>query len=164
MALTHQIKNQDTGRFEKKHGLSKSKIYHVWLSMRERCNSKKNKSYKNYGAKGIKVCEEWENSFLCFYNFSISNGYKEGLTIDRIDSNLGYYPENCRFVTVKEQNRNYGRNRLITYNGETLCVSDMADKYKVNRGTVLFRLKNGKSLDEVFSTEDKRFKKTKNGK
>jgi hypothetical protein len=158
MGLKHQIKNSSTGQFEKKHGLSKSKIYHVWLSMRERCNSEKHKSYKNYGAKGIKVCEEWENSFLSFYNFSISNGYKEGLTIDRINSKLGYYPENCRFVTVKEQNRNYGRNHMITYKDETLCLSDMADKYNINRATVLFRLKSGKTLDEVFSKEDKRFK------
>ena len=158
MGLIHQIKSLKTGKFEKKHGMSDSKIYGVWLSMRERCNNEKNKSYKNYGAKGIKVCKEWQESFLPFYNFSISNGYKEGLTIDRIDSKLGYYPENCRFVTVSEQNRNYSRNHLITYKNETLCLSDMADKYGVNRGTVLFRLKNGKTLDEVFSKTDNRYK------
>lgn len=158
MGLIHQVKNSTTGKFEKKHGLSKSKIYYVWLSMRERCNNKKHKSYKNYGAKGIKVCEDWNNSFMSFYNFSISNGYKEGLTIDRIDSNLGYYPDNCRFITVSEQNRNYSRNHLITYKNETLCLSDMADKYNVNRATVLFRLKNGKTLDEVFSNKDNRYK------
>jgi len=158
MGLIHQVKNSDTGKFEKKHGLSKSKIYHVWLSMKERCNKENNKSYKNYGAKGIKVCEEWNNSFSSFYDFSISNGYKEGLSIDRINSDLGYYPENCRFVTAKEQNRNYSRNHMITYNNETLCLSDMADKYNVKRCTVLFRLKSGKNLDEVFSKIDKRFK------
>lgn len=158
MGLIHQVKSLTTGKFEKKHGLSKSKIYYVWLSMRERCDNEKNKSYKNYGAKGIKVCEEWSNSFISFYNFSTSNGYKEGLTIDRINSNLGYYPENCRFITIKEQNRNYSRNHMITYNNETLCLSDMADKYNVNRGTVLFRLKKGKTLDEVFSKTDNRYK------
>jgi hypothetical protein len=155
----HQIKNTKTGRFEKKHGMSKTKIYHVWLSMRERCSKKSNKSYKNYGEKGIKVCKEWDDNFMVFYDFAISNGYKDGLTIDRINSNKGYEPSNCRFITTKEQNRNYSRNHMITYNNETLCLSDMADKYGISRSTVLFRIKSGKELDEVFSKEDKRFKK-----
>jgi hypothetical protein len=158
MAITHQIKDLKTGKFQKKHGQSKSKLYHVWLSMRERCSNENHKSYKHYGAKGIKVCHDWNNSFVSFSEFAISNGYKEGLTIDRIDVNKGYSPNNCRFVTTKDQNRNYSRNHLITYKNETLCLTDMADKYKVNRATVLYRLRAGKSLEEVFSQSDKRFK------
>jgi hypothetical protein len=154
MGLIHQVKDLKSGKFNKQHGLSKSRIYSTWLSMRERCNNKNNKSYKNYGAKGIKVCDDWQNDFVKFYEFALQNGYKDNLTIDRIDSKLGYYPENCRFMTISEQNRNYSRNHLITYKGETLCLSDMADKYGVNRGTVLFRIKQGKPLDIVFSSKD----------
>lgn len=158
MSLTHQVKNSTTGKFQKKHGLSKSKLYHVWLSMRERCTKQGHKSYKNYGAKGIKVCKEWDSSFERFLDFANSNGYKEGLTIDRVDTALGYSPDNCRFITTREQNRNYSRNHMITYKGETMCLSDMADKYGVHRATVLFRIKSGKTLDEAFSPNDKRFK------
>jgi hypothetical protein len=152
-------KNTKTGKFENQHGMSKSKIYYVWLSMRERCTKQSNQSYKNYGGRGIKVCDEWMNDFMKFYNFAISNGYRENLTLDRIDNNKNYTPDNCRFITRKEQNRNYRKNHNITYNGETLCLSDMADKYGINRATVLYRIKNGKTLDEVFNKTDKRFKK-----
>ena len=152
-------KNIKTGQFENLHGMSKTKIYGVWLSMRERCTSTNHPSYKNYGGRGIKVCDEWMNDFITFYNFAIQNGYVENLTLDRINNDKGYSPDNCRFITRKEQNRNYRKNHNITYKGETLCLSDMADKYGINRGTVLYRIRHGKTLDEIFCKTDKRFKK-----
>lgn len=89
-----------------KHGLRKHKLYGVWRSMKERCTLKTHVAYKDYGGRGITVCEEWKNDFKKFYDWSIQNGYKEGLTIDRIDNDKGYYPENCRWVTMKVQNTN----------------------------------------------------------
>lgn len=130
--------------------------------MKERCNNPNNKRYKNYGGKGIKVCEEWM-SFENFRDWSLQNGYDEGLTIDRIDCNGNYEPSNCRYVTTKVQNRNYSRNHLITYQGKTQCIADWADETGINSGTILFRIKRGKTLDEVFDKEDgrsKRWKKT----
>lgn len=150
-------KDNKTGRFITIHGMKKSKIYRVWSSMKERCYNKNNKRYKNYGGRCISVCDEWKKSFTDFYNWAQKNGYSDGLTIDRIDNNGNYCPKNCRWVTRKEQNRNYSKNHKITYNGETLCLSDMAVKYGVNRATVLFRIKSGKPLDVVFSRKDFRY-------
>lgn len=89
-----------------KHGLRKHKLYGVWRSMKERCTLKTHAVYKDYGGRGIGICEEWKNDFKKFYDWAIQNGYNEGLTIDRIDNNKGYYPENCRWVTMKIQNTN----------------------------------------------------------
>ena len=86
----------------------------------------------------------------------MQNGYAEGLTIDRIDNNGNYEPQNCRWTTVAEQNRNYSRNHVITFQGETKCLSDWADYFGINRATVLYRIKAGKTLEEVFRCEDGR--------
>ena len=146
-----KIKDKNNGKFIKKHGMKNTKIYRIWCSMKERCNNKNNKSYKNYGGRGIKVCDEWLENFISFYNWAIKNGYKEGLTIDRINNNGIYEPSNCRWITRKEQNRNYRKNHLLTYKGETLCLADMADKYGINRGTLLYRLKKGKTIEEALN-------------
>jgi hypothetical protein len=149
------------GKFKTKHGCKGTKLYNVWCAMKERCSNPHHKSYKHYGAKGITVCEEWSKSFEKFKEWAESNGYAEGLTIDRKNSKGNYEPNNCRWVTTAEQNRNYSRNHLITYQGQTKCLTDWADYFGINRATVLFRLKQGKNLNEVFSKVDGR---CKNGK
>ena len=142
-----------------RHGMKRKKIYRVWCAMKERCNNPHNKRYKNYGSRGISVCDSWSKSFMCFDKWAKGAGYKEGLTLDRINNDGNYCPENCRWITRREQNRNYSRNHKITYNGETLCISDMADKYGVNRATVLFRIKQNKPLQIVFARKDFRYGK-----
>lgn len=153
--MENRPRNHD-GTFSKTHGERRTKLYSVWCGMKERCNNPHNKSFPRYGGRGIKVCEEWANSFSSFREWATENGYSETLTIDRIDSNDGYYPENCRWVTTAQQNRNYSRNHMITYNGETKCLADWADLFGINRGTVLFRIQQGKPLSEVFNPIDGR--------
>jgi hypothetical protein len=94
-------------KFEK-HGLTKHKLYQVRKNMIGRCYTKSYKPYPKYGGRGIKVCKEWKDSMKSFYDWAISAGYKEGLSIDRIDNDKGYYPENCRFTDRKTQQNNTG--------------------------------------------------------
>ena len=89
-----------------KHNLSNTKLFKVWCGMKDRTLNKNDKAYKNYGGRGIKICNEWLTDFMNFYNWSIDNGYKEGLTIDRINNNGNYEPSNCRWITMKEQSKN----------------------------------------------------------
>jgi hypothetical protein len=83
-------------------GLYKTKIYSIWGNMKDRCFNSKCKEYKNYGGRGIKVCDEWKNNFVAFYNWAMTHGYKEGLSIDRIDNDGNYEPSNCQWLTVGE--------------------------------------------------------------
>lgn len=98
------------GHHLRKHGLSTTKIYHIFWGMLNRCYVKENRAYKYYGGKGIEVCEEWNNfdKFLNFYDWAMANGYEEGLQLDRIDVEKDYYPENCRWVTPTINSRNQG--------------------------------------------------------
>ena len=88
------------------HGLSKGSIYQAWCNMKSRVLNHKNKRFLDYGQRGIDICDEWKNDFMSFYIWSISNGYLEGLTIDRIKNDLGYSPDNCRWADNHTQNRN----------------------------------------------------------
>lgn len=109
---------------KKRHGCSGENIYSTWNSMKSRCYQKSHESFATYGAKGILVCDEWKNDFVPFMNWAIKNGWKKGLTIDRIKNEKGYYPENCRIATVPQQNRNKCDNINITAFGETKCLQD----------------------------------------
>lgn len=113
-------------QFVKTHGLSKTRIYKTWKSMKHRVLNKKDKRYHDYGGRGILICDEWKNNFLSFYNWAMKNGYKDNLTIDRIDVNGNYEPSNCRWATPLIQANNQRRNHYITYNGKTQSMSDWA--------------------------------------
>lgn len=149
-------RRDNKGRYIAEHGGNKTRLYSIWCAMRERCKNPNNKRFERYGGRGITVCEEWNNDFAAFRDWALGNGYAEGLTIDRIDNDGRYEPNNCRWVDRKTQNRNYSRNHFVTYLGRTQCVADWADEFGINRTTVLFRLKTGKPLEEVFDTRDRR--------
>lgn len=123
-----------------KHGMSYTKIYGVWHAMNERCQNHKHKCFKNYGGKGITVCAEWQE-FVPFYEWAMSNGYHEGLTIDRIDSNGNYEPSNCRWVDRFVQNSNTSRNRYLTYDGKTQTLSQWAREIGIARHALHARIK-----------------------
>ena len=89
-----------------KHGLSGTRIYRIWVEMNHRCYLASDTNYQKYGAKGITVCDQWKNDFQAFYDWAIANGYSDDLTLDRIDNDLGYSPNNCRWATYSQQNKN----------------------------------------------------------
>ena len=135
------------------HGVG-SVLYNKWGSMKTRCYYPKSKDYKNYGGRGIKICDEWLN-YDNFRNWSISTGYQEGLTIDRIDNDRNYEPSNCKWITMKEQQRNKRNNRIITYNGKSLTLVEWGEIYNINPDRIGARLKNGWSVEDALSTEVK---------
>lgn len=134
-----------------KHGGYRTKLYGVYLSMKERCNNPKSKGYKNYGERGIKVCKEWSDDFTLFKEWSLQNGYEEGLTIDRIDFNRGYEPNNCRWITNKEQQHNKTVNVFITHNGETKTITQWGEIYDIHPTTAKYRLDNGMRFEDAFN-------------
>ena len=121
------------------HSLYHTKLHGVWNGMKQRCTNPKHKSYKDYGGRGITVCNEWE-TFLPFYNWCMANGYKEGLSLDRIDNSKGYMPNNCRFVDRITQANNNRRNILITANGKTMTLPEWSREVHIKQGTLYRRL------------------------
>ncbi|MGR6911783.1 hypothetical protein RCJ96_22895 [Bacillus sp. BSL6] len=126
-----------------KHGKSCSRLYRIWRNMKDRCTNPNRPDYQNYGARGIRVCNEWFNNFQLFYDWSMNNGYEDNLSIDRIDGNEGYRPNNCRWATSKEQARNIRTNVVTSVNDESLTLSEIAEKYTVNYDAVKTRYKKG---------------------
>ncbi len=133
----------------KTHGMTNSRIYRIWLAMRSRCLYSKNIEYKNYGGRGITVCEKWKNSFQAFYDWAMSNGYEEHLTIDRIDSNGNYEPSNCRWATMKEQQNNRRNNRIVNYKNKKYKPAELAVILNTSVETLLWRINHGWEEDEL---------------
>lgn len=100
------LKRQKTIERNYRHGLYGTRLYSIWHDMNTRCYYEKTKCYKYYGGRGITICDEWKNNFVNFYNWAINNGYKDNLSIDRIDVNGNYEPSNCRWATMQEQQLN----------------------------------------------------------
>lgn len=126
--------------FPRTHGLTYSPLYNVWRGMIRRCTDQNASNYDRYGGRGINVCDEWRHSPEVFYKWASSNGYKSGLTLDRKDNNLGYYPENCRWITREVQQNNTRRNHMFTYNGQTHSVAEWSRILNVNAETLRYRI------------------------
>jgi hypothetical protein len=129
-------------------------LYRKWGSMIMRCYNPNNSGYKRYGARGIIVCDEWRHDYSAFKRWALKTGYRDnaGLSIDRIDNNGNYAPENCRWANAKEQGRNKSINHLITIDGETKCISEWAEIYKIKVNTLGERLRRGWSEIKAIKT------------
>lgn len=143
----------------KTHGLTKTKLHNVWGSMKRRCYNKNVSRYENYGGKGIKVCDEWQE-FLPFYEWAIANGYQEGLTIERIDVNGNYEPSNCTWITMEEQAKNKTNTTFLTYKGVTKRLVEWAKEYNIDRNNLRTRIfKCGWDIEKALTTPLIRSKK-----
>ena len=135
------------------------RLYCIWGKMRQRCLKPYCKAYKDYGGRGITICKEWEN-FNNFRDWALSNGYRDDLTIDRIDNDGNYEPSNCRWATMLQQQNNKRNNRLLTYNGITMTFSDWARELGIENSTLYKRLeRHSDNLDIVFYKGDRRYEK-----
>ena len=137
----------------KTHGKSQTRIYNTWASMKSRCLNPNDNSYFRYGGRGICVCEEWINSFESFYDWSMKNGYTDSMTIERIDNNGNYCPENCRWATQKEQCRNRRTNAVFEYMGEKHILTEWCEILNLEYKLVHNRIrKHGWSFERAVST------------
>lgn len=167
--ISKEICSKRMTKLNTKHNLVNTKLYGVWHSMLQRCYYKRHQGYKNYGGRGIKVCDEWKNNFENFYKWAYKNGYKEELqnygknkwTIDRIDVNKDYAPNNCRWITPLEQGNNKRNNRFITYQNKTMTLNQWSRYLGINRVTLSDRLKSGWSIKDAFTKKVRILKKTK---
>lgn len=133
----------------KTHGGTGTKLYGVWLTMRNRCYNKNTKSYFRYGGRGISVCDEWRNDFSSFKKWAEEKGYKDGLTIERINNNGNYEPSNCRWATLLEQSHNKRNNHYVIYNGIRYTITELGRLTGIDRRVIDRRLKRGMSVDDA---------------
>lgn len=126
------LQKEKARNFHLIHNMANSRIYHIWRDIKDRCLNMKKQNYKYYGGRGIRVCEEWKNDFMNFYNWAMANGYNDKLTIDRRNNDGNYEPNNCRWTTKQEQANNTRRNRYITYKGKTQSLANWCRELKLN--------------------------------
>lgn len=135
------------------HGMSKTRIYKEWKGIKDRCLNPKNKAYHNYGVRGIRVCQEWLDDFMNFYNWAMANGYSDNLTIERENVNGNYCPENCCWIPLKEQSKNTRKNVILEYHGEKRIMSEWAKYSGIKYQTFVRRIKAyGWSIEKAIET------------
>lgn len=123
----------------KKHGGSSTKLYKVWTSIKGRCLNKNSQGFRFYGERGISICPEWL-SFDVFRDWALSNGYKKGLSIERIDNNKGYFPENCKWIKMTDQRDNQRSTRRVTLNGQTKTLKQWSKATGIKHTTLSTRI------------------------
>lgn len=144
------------------HNETKTRLYSIWHTIKQRCHYPKHISYSQYGERGIVVCEEWRNSYEAFRNWALSNGYDESAprgkcSIDRIDVNGNYCPENCRWISYKEQANNKRTNRLITFGKKTNTLSEWSEITGIKYSTISERLRMGWPAEKALTTKPRRY-------
>lgn len=139
--LKEEQNKHNLGESRRKHGMSETRIYGIWEKMRDRCNREKCPAYVHYGGRGIKVCEAWDKDFMTFYEWAMSHGYAEDLTIERKDVNKGYNPENCCWIPREDQGRNKTNLIYVTINGEKMPLKTACEQIGMPYKAVHLRIK-----------------------
>lgn len=151
---------RSSGVLRRSHGMTNSRLYVAWRNMKSRCGNPKNIEFNSYGGRGISICEAWKNSFEAFSDWALSHGYAENLTLDRIDVNGNYCPENCQWITDKEQRLNTRRSHSVTAFGVTKTIKEWSDWSGLGYDTIRNRLVySGWSPEDAVSAPVQRKKK-----
>lgn len=135
-----------------KHGESQTRLNREWRKIKYRCSNPNDDRWEDYGGRGITVCKEWTDSYEAFRDWAIANGYRDDLTIDRIDVNGNYEPGNCRWITNQKQQNNRRDNHYITYKGETHTITEWARIYGVGENCLVHRIRRGWDVERAFTT------------
>ena len=142
-----------------RHGKCGTRLYSIWVGMRQRCGWEGSHAYQYYGGRGISVCEEWSESFSAFHAWAVSSGYRSDKSIDRINVNGNYEPSNCRWATNHQQAKNKNASKAevaVTFGGETLNLSQWSRKTKIGYTTLVRRYLSGKKGEDLFKEIPKR--------
>lgn len=153
------LQKEAIAKVSTRHNLYGIRLHTTWRHMKERCNNPNSTDYHNYGGRGITYYQEWEE-FKPFYEWAMKNGYKDDLTIDRIDVNGNYEPSNCRWVSRKKQGRNKRDTIRITIDGVTKTIPEWSEKTGVQEGTLRWRYYNGIKGKDIICTKDRRGKRS----
>lgn len=129
---------------------SEKRLYKCYHAMKNRCSNPNNESYYRYGGRGISVCAEWLNGFDEFYSWALANGYSDNLTIDRIDNDGNYCPENCRWISIKQQMTNTSKNLFADYNGKRTALATVAQELNIPEHVLRQRYHRGERGDVIF--------------
>ena len=140
------------------HGMTNTRIFHEWESMIQRCKNPNNQRYRDYGGRGIKVCDDWMNDFTSFYEWAVNNGYDDTLTLDRKNVDGDYEPSNCRWITNFEQQSNKRNNRIIECNGEKHILNEWARITGLNAQTIAWRIDRGWKTEDALYTPSRKQK------
>lgn len=143
------LHKEATSKAKKIHGDTDSRLYYIWENMRKRCYKMSSDRFKNYGARGITVCDEWKDNYLNFYRWAHENGYSDDLTIERIDINKNYEPENCTWITMKEQAKNRSTSKWVDIKGEKLSPLELEKRYNIPVKTIYARIARGDQGESV---------------
>ena len=138
-------------KYDDKTKVFRKRLQYIYYQMKQRCYDKNNPAYSNYGARGIKICQEWLNDINIFISWAMENGYNSELTIERIKVNGNYEPFNCKWITKSQQNCNKRNSVLYTINSETKCLSEWCKKYNKDYFLVRGRLKRGYSIEDALT-------------
>lgn len=137
------------------HNSSRSRLYRIWKNMKQRCYNPNHNHYKDYGGRNILICDEWKNDFVAFRDWSMENGYADNLSIDRIDNDGNYTPNNCRWVDKKTQQRNRKNNVYVEFKGEKKTLSEVAELLGMDKGCLWHRYKAGDRGEKLFCPKER---------
>ena len=141
-------KRPDLSERNFKHGLSmdssgkKTRLYTIWIRMKQRCNDASSSDYTRYGGRGICICPEWETDYKTFHDWALQNGYADGMSIERIDNDGNYVPSNCTWIPMAAQARNKRNSRKITHDGETKTLAEWSEVFGIGSSLLRYRLKH----------------------
>lgn len=141
-----------------KHGLSHTRLFKIWSHIKARCYNSKCERYINYGGRGIIICEEWRNSFKSFYDWAMANGYQEDLSIERINNNGNYEPNNCKWIPMEQQAKNKQNSVFYSFNGRNYSLKELSELFNINKGTLQSRLQRKWSIEKALSTKVREIK------